>query len=753
MSRRKFIGTIGRTVKDTVYRYEEISDTPKNAPNVVYILLDDMGFAALGCYGSTIHTPNIDRLAKEGLRYNNFHTTAVCSATRACLLTGANHHKVGIASLVDWKSGCDNGIGHIDPAYGTIAEILREFDYSTFAAGKWHLTDQYNPAGPYDTWPLGKGFERYYGFLNPGCDQYHPYLVQDNTFVAQPKTVKEGYHASEDITDHAIHFIYDQKNSYPQKPFFLYLAYGATHSPHHAPQEYIDRYKGRFDVGWDVIREQWFENQKRIGIIPEEAELTDRAPYVDAWETLSEDQRKVFVKHMEVYAGFLEHTDAQIGRLIYYLESIDQLDNTVIVFLSDNGASAEGGKEGRFISCRGGEITSVTNEVELAIDRLDDLGGEYSHPHYPSGWANVCNTPFQWYKIFAHEGGVKDPLIIRYPGLIKDPGSVRTQYHHVSDLTPTILDILGVKKPQHLKGIAQKPFTGTSLKYTLEDGQAEDRKHVQYYEVLGNRGIYKDGWKAVVNHTFSDSYEDDIWELYHVETDYSEKYDVAEQYPEKLHELQEEFFLEAGRNDVFPMMMGSPHASREKWWRVRGEIVIPEKKVHLKNLFLPYQLTGDAVIPVDGVSYSISMNVIQDQKSQGVLFSKGDRFGGFSFFVQDEKLHFAYNANGVKLFDITSDEKLPDGRVNVKYVFDRRGLDDAEVTLYIDNREAGKGTVDLFYYLATGGITIRANPYTEVIPSYEAPFEYTGKIEDVILHSYASGEKAADYLERLLNEE
>ncbi|MBR1391888.1 MAG: arylsulfatase [Lachnospiraceae bacterium] len=753
MSEKRFVGTVGRTVRDTDFRFEEINNRPEHAPNVIYILLDDMGFAALGCYGSTIHTPNIDRLANEGLRYNNFHTTAVCSATRASLLTGANHHKVGIASLVDWKSGCENGIGHLNPEYGTLAEILKEYDYSTFAVGKWHLTDAYSQVGPYDTWPLGKGFDRYYGFLNPCCDQYHPLLVQDNSYIPQPKSAKDGYHASEDLTDHAIDFIYNQKNSFPDKPFFLYLAYGATHDPHHAPQEYIDRYKGKFDEGWDVLREQWFANQKKIGIIPQDAELTDRASYVEAWDHLPKEHQKAFARHMEVYAGFLEHTDAQIGRLLDYLESIDQLDNTVIAFLSDNGASAEGGREGRVVGLRGGEITSVTNEAELAIEHLDEIGGEYTYPHYPTGWANLCNTPFQWYKIFAHEGGVKDPLIIRYPGLIKDPGSVRTQYHHVSDLTPTVLDILGVKKPSTIKGVHQQPFTGTSLKYTLEDGSAEDRKHVQYYEVLGNRGIYKDGWKAVVNHTFSDSYADDVWELYHVENDYSEKHDVAQQYPDKLQELQEEFFIEAGRNNIFPMQLGSPHASREHWWKILGPIVYPEREVNFKNIFQPYRLAGASEIKLDGVSYYASFDIERTSSDQGVLLSEGSRFGGFVFYIKDNYLHFVYNANRVKYFKVTSGVKVPEGKVNVKYLFDRKNLDDATVTLYINGQEAGQVHIDFFYMLAEGGTWLRATPHTEVSPDYEVPFEFAGTIHAVTIHSYQTGVDAKAYLEALLAEE
>lgn len=482
MSKRKFVGTVGRTVVDTDYKFETAESRLKASPNVVYIVLDDLGFAGLGCYGSNINTPNIDRLAAEGLRYNNFHTTAVCSATRASLLTGANHHEAGVASVVEFQTGTENGQGCIDPAYATLAEILREYDYSTFAAGKWHLSQYQTDSGPYDNWPLGKGFERYYGFISAETDQYHPFsLTRDNSFIPQPKEPKDGYHLSVDITDNAIDFIYDQKNSFPDKPFFLYLAYGAMHTPHHAPKEYIERYKGKFDMGWDKAREEWFENQKRLGIIPQNTELTDRAPLVEPWDSLDSDHKKFYSRYMETFAGFLEHTDEQIGRVIDFLKSIDQFDNTIIVLLSDNGASAEGGIEGRFNAFSGQDITTRTGEAEFALEHIDEIGGEYSFNHYPTGWANALNTPFQWYKIWSHEGGIKDPLIISYPKLISDKGGIRSQYHHVSDITPTVLDILGVQKPGFIKGVPQKPFSGTSLKYTFDADSSESRKKVQYY--------------------------------------------------------------------------------------------------------------------------------------------------------------------------------------------------------------------------------------------------------------------------------
>lgn len=736
MNERKFIGRVGRTVAETDYKYETIEKHPKDAPNVVYIVLDDLGFAGLGCYGSNISTPNIDKLAAEGLRYNNFHTTAICSATRASLLTGANHHAVGVGCVVDMRTECTNGQGHISSSYGTLAEMLHEYGYANFAAGKWHLSSVQNPAGPYDNWPLGRGFDRYYGFLAGAIDQFNPTLVRDNSLVSQPKSAKDGYHISEDITDNAIDYIYTQKNAYPDQPFFLYLAYGAMHEPHHAPKEYIDKYKGKFDEGWDKIREQWFENQKRMGLIPEEAELTERAPYVDAWEDLDEDHKKVYARYMEVFAGFLEHTDAQIGRVIDYLESINQLDNTIIVLMSDNGASAEGGKEGRFNSNSGMDLTTVEDEVEYAIKHLDEMGTEYSYQHYPTGWANALNTPFQWYKSFAHEGGVKDPLIIRYPKLIKDGGAVRNQYHHVSDITPTILDIIGVEKPKSIKGVAQKPFTGISLKYTLENPEEKSRKHVQYYEMVSNLGLYKDGWKAVVNHTFNDSYEEDEWELYHVEKDYSEKYNVADKYPEKLKELREEFYLEAGRNNVFPILSGGYLATRDKLLDMLSYKKIPEGNVSFKNIFKPIFLTEEQSRYWGNNNHDVTAQLVAEGK-EGVIASHGGRFGGQTFYIKDNRLKYAYKTNRDDLYSVESEHELPAGEITVKYSF-RVNDGKAQVKIFVNNQEEGAVTIENPYFLPCGESVIGANLYTEVANDYEVPFAFTGVIQSFNIHSYGT---------------
>ena len=731
MTRQTFTGTVGRTIFDTEYRYRSAPAEEKK-PNVIYILLDDMGFAQLGCYGSSIHTPNIDRLADEGLRYNNFHTTAVCSATRASLLTGANHHTAGIAGLCEMQTGCGNAVGHIKPEYATIAEIVKEFGYATFCCGKWHLAAEQASTGDVDNWPLAKGFDHYYGFLQGENDQFHPHLIRDNGPVEQPKSVEEGYHFSEDIVDDAIHHIFDQQMTHPEQPFFLYLAFGAMHAPHHAPKQYIEKYRGAFDAGWDVVREQWFARQKEIGIIPQDAELTDKNPYVKDWADLNDKQKAVYARYMEAFAGMLEHTDAQIGRLVSYLEKAGILDDTVIVFLSDNGASAEGGVDGRFNAMRGQDVTvSSEGEVEYAYEHLDEIGTELSFNHYPTGWANCGNTPFQWYKIWAHEGGIKDPLIIRYPKLIQTPGGVRSQYHHVSDLTPTILDILGKEKPQQIKGVFQQPFTGISMKYTFESADVPDQKHIQYYEVMGNRGIYKDGWKAVVNHTFTEDYRDDVWELYHVETDYSEKYNVANQYPEKLRELQEDFMHEAGRYGVFPMLRGAFHARPENLSRMYGDHMrLPEKTVEFHHIIRPFDLTRERSIDTVNASHVVSATIEREStRQEGVIYSNGQRFGGVTFYVRDNHLVYAYNDNVTHTI-VRSEHELLTGKLTVGYSF-LREKEHAVVTLYVNGQEEGTVVIGHIAYMIGFASTVGANRYTPVVPEYEVPFAWQGKLHSL----------------------
>ncbi len=741
--KKTFNGKLGRSISKTEFSFKTADSPSKDKPNVIYIVIDDLGFSQLGCFGSDINTPNIDSLAAEGLRFNNFHTTAICSATRASLLTGANHHSAGISTIAENNSGLPNALGGINPQFATLAQILKEYDYRTMAIGKWHLVSaaERTDAGPYDNWPLGKGFETYYGFLDADMDQWHPVLTRDNTKVAQPKEPKEGYHLSQDLTDNAIKYIYNHEFTRPEQPFFLYLAYGAMHSPHHAPKEYVDKYKGKFDDGWDAIRQRWFENQKRLGVIPQNAELTERNRYVSAWDSLDDRHKKAYARYMEVFAGYLEHTDAQVGRLLDYLKEAEIIDDTIIVLISDNGASAEGGRDGHFNLNSSMDVREdYPEDVDLILENYESVGDEYSLPHYPSGWANAGNTPFQWYKQLTHEGGIKDPFIIRYPKLINDPGSVRGQYLHVSDITPTVMDILGFEKPDIIKGIPQKPFEGISFKDALSNADAPG-KYVQHYEMHGNRSIYKDGWKAVVNHSFNASYgesfDDDEWELYHVEEDYSEKHNVADKYPEKLEELKEEWLIQAGRYNVFPMPDNGFLASRDSLKRYSGVVhrtfSLPEKKLTYKHVRYPYAIPSDEGLG-SRTNTVIARLDRKDKKEEGVLIASGDRFGGISLYVKDNKPKYVYNVYGRTYYIAESDKELPLGKCEVKLAFTVTGDEKAKAELFVDGEKTGEAAIESFpYSKGPGGIaSLKSNPYTSIYDvDYQAPYEYTGTIDEI----------------------
>lgn len=725
-------GYIGYTQDETHCKYKTEKKTLSDGPNIVYIVLDDVGFAQLGCYGSNISTPNLDRLAKEGLRYNNFHTTAICSATRASLLTGMNHHTAGVNATMEFLTGHNNGAGHIHDDCATLAEILKNYGYATFATGKWHLVEhtETTEAGPFDNWPLGKGFDKYYGFLQAQMDQYHPRLVQDNTLIEAPKTPKEGYHFSEDITDKAIKYIFHEKAVYPEKPFFLYLAYGAMHAPHHAPKRYIDKYKGVFDIGWDKIREEWFKRQKELGVIPQNAELTPRNELVQPWDSLSESEKKIAARYMEAFAGMLEHTDEQIGRLIEYLRTTGELDNTVIVFLSDNGASAEGGALGTFNNY-GGQAGN-----EYVLEHLEEIGSPNAYNHYPIGWANAGNTPFPWYKMFTYSGGVKDPMIIRYPKLIKDAGEIRSQYSHVSDITPTILDIIGVEKPDEIKGIKQKPFSGTSFKYTFIDKDAPDRKHVQYYEMLGNRAIYQDGWKAIVNHSRNSSggdFEDDKWELYHVAEDYSENHNVADQYPDKVKELEKLWYIEAARAGVFPMLNGTLYGSKEQAASLIRHVVKNERFEEYKNIIEPVDVLRTFFTVLNNHSHAVEAAIERkDKKQEGVIFSLGNQFAGLSFYVINNHLKFVYNLGGRQYYSAESENELPLGNIDVSYRIKVHKDLSAYVQIYVNKDLQGELVIKSLNMNSDPVATVGANKHTSVVPQdYEVPFAFSGELKNV----------------------
>ena len=566
-----FKGVVGKTLAESKEAWNDNVKAPKGAPNVIWILLDDVGFGASSTFGGVISTPTFDSLANNGLRYTNFHTTAICAPTRAALLTGRNSSKVHMAGFAHTilSAGFPGWDGRIPSNDGTVAEILRENGYNTFAVGKYGLTpdEDATDAGPFDRWPTGKGFDHFFGFLGSQTDQYKPDLVEDNAHVTP-----DGRHLNEQITDKAISYLSRQQKVAPGKPFFLYYAPGATHAPHQVSKEWSDQYKGKFDGGWDAFREKVFARQKKLGIIPANAVLPDRNPYIKAWNTLSPDEKKLYARFMEVYAGYLTYTDHEVGRLIGYLKQSNQLDNTLIfVVIGDNGASKEGTANGDIDRQLFGKPLTEQQNIQHNLDKIGEIGTpEAVEGNYPLGWAQAANTPFKFWKQDANsEGGTRNPLIVFYPKGIKDKGTIRTQYGHVNDLLPTTLEYVGITPPENIRGIKQDSIQGTSLVYSFDHPDAASQHHVQYYYIFGSRSIYKDGWKAEVYHhpDFVDmannvgkpsvpsaGFATDVWELYDLKTDFNERINLANKYPEKLKELVALFDEQAKANNLYPFI-------------------------------------------------------------------------------------------------------------------------------------------------------------------------------------------------------
>ncbi len=538
------------------------------APNIVLVVLDDTGFAQLGCYGSDISTPNVDGLAGRGVRLTNFHTTAVCSPTRACLLTGRNHHRVGFGMLPDLPMRFPGYTARLPAEAATMAEVLRSDGYATFAVGKWHLTprDERSPSGPFEHWPLGRGFELFYGFLGGDANHWAPELVRDNTYVDPPRTPAEGYHLSEDLADEAIARVRELRRNHAERPFLLWLALGASHAPHHVAPVWSDRYRGRFDAGWDACRHDVLARQVRLGIVPPGTALPDPSPHVARWEELDGDHRRVYARMMEVYAGFLSHADEQIGRVMAEIEALGEQENTIVVVLSDNGASGEGGPHGSISEYRFAQGRDESFELNLSL--IDELGGPRSYNHYPWGWAEAGNTPVRRFKRYTLEGGVRDPMIVSWPAGLAAAGEIRHQYAHAVDLYPTLLDMAGVDVPGTVRGVPQMSLDGVSLRPMLHDADAEDPRTSQYYECWGSRAMYENGWKVVTDHVNqlthaerdllagSSDFEQDRWALFHVSSDIAENHDLGDERPDLRDRLVARWYEEAERNGVLPLSDG-----------------------------------------------------------------------------------------------------------------------------------------------------------------------------------------------------
>jgi arylsulfatase len=720
-----FQGVIGRTVADST-PWWPASKLRKGAPDVVIVVLDDTGFAHLGCYGSTIETPNIDALAAGGLRFTGFHTTALCSPTRACLLTGRNPHAVGMRGISNFDTGFPNMRGALPPSAATLAQVLRDDGYATFAAGKWHLAPlaECSAAGPFANWPLQKGFERYYGFLQGETDQFYPELTSDNHFVDAPGGPADGYHVSQDIVEKSAGMIRDLTSLVPEKPFFLYLAFGATHAPHQAPPEYLAKYRGRFDAGWDVAREDWFARQKALGVIPQETQLAPRNRGVRPWSELPSDEQRFAARLQEAFAAMLDHTDHQIGVLIDFLKSAGRWDNTLFILLSDNGASQEGGAAGVFDEMKW--FNGMVEDVSQAVLRLDDIGGPDSHCNIPWGWAQAGNTPLKWYKQNTHGGGVRDPLIVHWPSRIKDGGAIRPQFCHAIDIAPTVLTAVGVAFPDVVAGVAQMPVHGVSLDPVLADPAARVVRGAQYFEMLGHRGLWQDGWKAVTRHRPGTPFDEDQWELYHLDEDFSEFDDLAQAQPERLKSMVDLWWREAESHGVLPLDDRNAIAL----FAASRRADLPTSRNRFAYFPPVSHIVSDACPPV-ARGWRMIVDVDHPAtEGDGALVARGNRNSGFVLYVKAGRVCFDYNAFHDHTL-LTARAPLAPGRRAIELAVTRRPDGGGDIALAVDGVAVGDGVIPrLIFMISSIGMDI-GRSLSPVSNAYAEPFAYPGKIHSV----------------------
>ncbi|HVQ74808.1 MAG TPA: arylsulfatase [Candidatus Binatia bacterium] len=726
-----FGGVIGRTYRESTPWWPPPARPPQGAPSVVVVVLDDVGFADLGCYGSDIVTPHMDALAAQGLRYTNFHVTSMCSPTRACLLSGRNAHAVGMGIIAEWSTGFPGYQGRLGRRAATLAEVLREHAYGTYAVGKWHLGPlaEATAAGPFDAWPLARGFDRWYGFHGALTDQWHPELFEDNHVVELPP--RRDYHLSEDLVDRAIGYVRDHHTAAPDRPFFLYLAFGACHWPHHVPNEYLARYRGHYDRGWDEIRAERFARQQALGIVPPGTRLAPRNPDVPAWSALDADQRRLVTRLQEAYAAFLDHTDAQLGRLLAFLAAIERRADTLVVLLSDNGASPEGGPLGAVNERK--HLNYEPETVAESLAALDRIGSEWAFNHYPTGWAQVSNTPLKWYKKDTHGGGIRAPLILSWPGRIPASGR-RTQYHHVIDVMPTILELAGATAPSVYQGVPQLPMHGVSMAYTFEAPDAPTTRRVQHYELLGDRALWCDGWKAVARHVKGEDFDADRWELYHVDRDFSECDDLAAAHPQKLRELLDRWWAEAGAHDVLPLDDREyERVAANAEARARSRYVYYPGMARIDRLSAPYitdrswRLTAEVEIPPAG--------------AEGVLLAAGSRFAGYVLYLRDGRLVYEYGYSTAVRHAIRSATPVPAGSRVLGYEFRRTGPWRGRGTLSIDGRVVGEVDIPKTWPVhgTTAGVSCGHDAGAPVSDAYSAPFPFTGTLRRVVVELDGDG--------------
>jgi arylsulfatase len=741
---QEFKGKIAKSYEESEEWWPEKKRPPADAPNVIIFLLDDVGFAQVESFGGLIETPNIDALADNGLRYNNFHTTALCSPSRATLMAGRNPHKIGLGSHALTAMGFPGYNAIVPPSAKSVANYLQEEGYVNYALGKWDHTPLYevSQVGPHHRWPSDEGFAHAYTFMAADVHQFVPVMWDDH----HPEPYRKSEHLDKDLADRAIEWITGHKSLDKDLPFMMLWASGSMHSPHHAPDEYIAKYKGKFDMGWDKAREQILARQKELGIAPENTDLSARIPEIPSWESLSADEKKLYAKQMEVFAAQMEHVDHQIGRVVETLRRIGELDNTLIFVTADNGASGEGGLNGTF------NETYVLNGMQTPLDvnlkYYDNWGQADSYPHYHAGWAMAGNTPFPYFKQSEHRGGQQDALVIHWPDGIKAKGEIRNQYHHISDIAPTIMAAAGVDLPEEYHGIEQQPFTGIPMNYSFDNPDAPNAKKQQYYEMFGNRAIWQDGWKAVTLHAnrmpwdvnVVQPFEKDVWELYHVAEDFSESKNLADQYPEKLEELKKLFEEEAWENNVYPMYDDMLARLNKVNYVLFGD------KIEF-TYYAPgaVRIAEKASAPVKGRSHTIETTIDLKGNEEGVIVACGGMTGGYTMYIKDGRLHYNYNFLDGEHHHLVS-KSLPKGKTDLKFSFelDRSKLEPGKImpwpgtgALYINGEKQQElyfPTTHISTYSLAETFDVGIDTGTQVDPDYQGdPFKFTGELDRVVI--------------------
>jgi len=741
----EFKGVIKLDIRDSVPDWTpyELPKPPKDAPNILIVLYDDTGLAAWSPYGGRITMPTMDRLAQSGVTYTQWHTTALCSPTRSTFLTGRNHHVNRCASITEGSMGFPGAAGRLPAECATIAQVLQDNGYATMWLGKNHNVpvEDLSPAGSRSEWPLSKGFDRFYGFLGGETNQWYPDLIEDNHAIEPPYTPEEGYHLSKDLADQAITMLRDLRSSGPSKPWFMWFCPGANHAPHHAPQDYIDKYKGLFDDGYEAYRDWVLARMIERGVVPEGTELTplnpmpedvaNAADYVRPWAELNDDERKLFCRMAEVFAAFSEYTDVQVGRIIDFLERTGQLDNTLIFYCADNGASGEGTPNGSVNENK--FFNGFPDSIEENMSYFEELGSPETYNHYPTGWAVAFSTPFQMFKRYAQfAGGTCDPLVIHWPKGIQSKGEMRHQYHHSTDIVPTILEAVGLEMPETYRGVGQYPLNGVSMCYSFDDADAPTTKKRQYFSMLGTRGIWQDGWKAAALHapiSGTGHFDQDRWELYHVDTDRAESRNVADQHPEKLQELIDVWFEEAEANFVLPLD-DRPAVEQINDVRPQGEPPRSRYVYYPKTSPVP----ESTAVNIRGRSYKILADVEITPESEGVIFAHGSRFGGHSLFVKDGRLNYVYNFLGIKPEQSFVSEPLKPGNRTLGMEFVREGAGEhgeslGIARLYVDDTIVAEGPMRTQigpFTLCGDGLCVGYDSADPVSRTYPPGFPFRG---------------------------